>query len=534
MRRGRLIAGAALIAASLVFLALALTEDRRLSPRVEGSLDVTLQTREYVMSGVYKVYALKDRPAGIWVAKAIFENRTGAPIENLRVRYRMAEFSDWGSWQVHRRMVPDQTVVDTYYPILSDRCGKQENRATTELTMEYEYTDALGRKHTDSMTRRMTMLGVREVVYRTLPLEELHGEFQEFFANSPLTAAWVTPDDKAAGGLAALANERALGAGASINDENCIQVMRECYDIMRAINITYQSPGGGGSSFGDKSFDPFLVQTIQYPRDTIRKRSGTCIELAVLYASMLKSVGIKPYLVMLPGHCFPIGQLPVSGAMIPVESTGVGGGALHSVDFQQAVDIGQKQWNELLQTGQFMLVDIDQCIEMGIVPPDLEPLPDDILQRWKIADMLATEPRVAHPPPPDAGRTVPVDAGTRQPPMAMQPGPWRALIANQNPATVKVDVRGNQVQLVFTLQYTIVDYSGAARQCEEVNQFEGTVEGNILTAVCRNAVWRMDGQPVQPNLPIQLRMQIAPDGRSAQGIVAGNTGQAQIAMQWQN
>ncbi len=527
------VVGAVLLVASVVFLVLGLTSGGPRA-RITGAMDVSMQAREYVMSGVYKVYALKGSPAGIWVAKAVFQNNTGAPVENLKVRYKLEGFSDWDSWHVYKRLVPTQTVVDTYYPLLSDRCGKQTNRTPTELTMEYEYTDASGKKHSDSMSKRLTMLGVHEIVYRTLPLEEVHGEFQEFFANPPRTAEGLTPDDKAAGGLAALANERALGAGASIDDESCVKVMREAYEIMRAINITYQSPGGGGSNFGDKSFDPMLVQSIQYPRDTIRKRTGTCIELAILYASMLKSQGIKPYLVMLPGHCFPIGQLPKSGGFVPVESTGVGGGGRNSVDFDKAVEIGQKQWNELLKTGEFMLVDVEECIEMGIVPPDLEPLPDDILQRWKITDMLGvgtaggtggargTGGAVQPPPPPP-------------PPSSIQPGDWSVVVAsgqNRLNAVAKVQTQGNQVVIVFGLQYTQTDARGVVHQFEEINRFDGTIQGNIITAQCRQAIWKMDGQNVTPNLPIDLRLQVAADGRSAQGIASGTSGQAQIMMQW--
>ena len=510
------IAGAILIAVSIVFLILALTSGKS-AAKVTGDLEVSMQTREYIMSGVYKVYALKDRPAGIWAAKTIFENKTGAPVENLKVRYKMEGFSDWGSWHVYKRLVPTQMVVDTYYPLLSDRCAKQANRTPTELTMEYEYEDAAGEKHSDSMAKRLTMLGVREVVYRTLPLEEVHGQFQEFFANSPLTAAWVTPDDKAVGGLAALANEKALGAGASINDENCIKVMREAYEIMRTINVTYQSPGGGGGSFGDKSFDPMLVQSIQYPRDTIRKRSGTCIELAILYASMLKSQGIKPYLVMLPGHCFPIGQLPTSGSFIPVESTCVGGGGRNSQDFAQAVKIARKEWSDLLKSRQFMLVDVEKCIEMGIVPPDLEPLPEDILQRWKITDMVA-------------GKT-----GTGGTQSAVRPGQWSVTLTNAQrrlTGVAQVQVQGNQVVLVFGLQYNQVDARGVNHRYEEVNRFNGTIQGKIITGQCRQAAWKIDGRQVRPTLPMNLKLQVSADGRSAQGTAGGTAGQVQVAMTW--
>ena len=524
------IVGGLLVAGSVVFLILAITGAGGGSAPT-GELQMSMQSREYIMSGVYKVYALKDKPAGIWVAKTIFENKTSGVIRDLKVRYRLEGFSDWSSWQVHKCLVPSQTVVDTYYPLLSATCGKQENRATTELKMEYEYTDAAGKSHSDSASKRLTMLGIREIVYRTMPLEEVQGQYQEFFVNSPLTAAWVTPDDKAAGGLAALANERALGAGASTSDENCIKVMTQAYEMMRAINITYQSPGGGGANIGEKSFDPLLVQSVQYPRDTIRKRTGTCIELAILYASMLKSQGIKPYLVMLPGHCFPIGELPTSGSFLPVEATCVGGGGRNSQDFAKAVEVAQKEWADLQKSGDFILVDVEACIEMGIVPPDLEPLPDDILQRWKITEMAAGKA------PGGQGGGGGGGGGVAPPAGGIQPGNWRATVSNgqsQIGGSAHVQVSGAQVSLVFSLQYSQTDMNGVAHSCEEVDAFAGTIQGNALNAECRQATWKMDGQAVPPRLPIRLQLQTSPDGRTAQGMVAGVNGQAQVSMQWSN
>jgi len=526
-KKGARIAGAALVVISVVFLVLALT-GRPAGGEGDGDLEVSLQTREYVMSGVYKVYALRGEPAGLWVAKTIFCNKTGSPVTNLRVRYKLEGFSDWGAWHTHKRLVPTQTVVDSYYPLLSDRCARQTSRTPTELAMEYEYEDARGEKHTGEMTERLTMLGVREVVYRTLPLEEIHGQFQEFFANSPLTAAWVTPDDKAVSGLAALANEKALGAGASISDKNCLRVMREIYEIMRTIRITYQSPGGGGSNFGDKSFDPMLVQSVQYPRDTIRKRSGTCIDLAILYASMLKSQGIKPYLVMLPGHCFPIGELPTSGSFVPVEATCVGGGGRNSLDFDQAVKIAQKEWAGLLKSGQFMLVDIDKCIELGIVPPELEPLPEDILQRWKITEMVGANSSSGRAPGTRTRRTRTAQATIRS-------GLWKVTLADsgrQVQCVAKVQVAGSRVTLLFSIQYTMTDQKGVRHRCEELNRFDGTIQGNVITAQCQTAVWKMDGRQVTPKLPINLQLRVSADGRSARGLAGGPSGQVQVTMQW--
>ena len=67
-----------------------------------------------------------------------------------------------------------------------------------------------------------------------------------------------------------------------------------------------------------------FAQDIKYPRDVLRAKSGTCIDLAILYATLAESVGMHAYLMLVPGHCFSV--VNVSGQMIAVENTGLGGG----------------------------------------------------------------------------------------------------------------------------------------------------------------------------------------------------------------
>ena len=99
--------------------------------------------------------------------------------------------------------------------------------------------------------------------------------------------------------------------------------MRELYEILRANDFTYQHP----PALSDKqlSFDIQRVQNVKFPRDVIRDRSGTCIDLAILYASMVNAVGLEPHLALIPGHCFPVVRLP-GGQLVAVEATGLAGG----------------------------------------------------------------------------------------------------------------------------------------------------------------------------------------------------------------
>jgi hypothetical protein len=524
------IAGALLVLAGLGFCGIAIVKKpvaKAGADGLGGDLSCRWQFREKVITGAYKVYGLKDSPIAFWLAKSVFKNESPGVIKDLKVRYKLGDYADWCAWQTYPELVPSQTVVDLFFPILASRCAQLSSQTPAELLMEYEYVDAGGHPKQAQMSGRLTLMGRREFFFTDLKSGELTGLFQDKVRYSPLLAAWVTSADMPVSGLASMANKRAGGVGAGTSSEDCRKVMQECYEIMRDIGITYQHPA---ARLGvDKSYDPFLVQSLQYPRDTIEKRSGTCIDLAILYAAMLDSVGVEPVLVSLQGHCFPMGIDPKSGRFIPVEATCVGG-LDDSQDFATANKVAAKEWADLQQSGRFALIKCQDCWSAGISQPELDPLPADTLERWGIRGLArkANQNAVARVADPQPGGVTPMAAGQ-----------WSVLVSQPNGTSssgmATVAVQGQQVQMVYIGQYQMKGYDGNVHQAREQNAFVGAVEGQALIARCQQAVWTMDGQNVTPQgLPLVLTMTLGNNGRSARGSVANAMGQsAQVTMEAQ-
>ena len=94
-------------------------------------------------------------------------------------------------------------------------------------------------------------------------------------------------------------------------------------------------------------------------------------------------------------------------------------------------------------------------------------------------------------------------------------------------------VQGSKVQILFVLGYKVYDQYGFEKTALEKNMFVGTVKGQQLSAQCNQAEWTLNGQYVQPQgLPYTLRINVAADGRAAQGTVANAYGiSSQIRMQ---
>jgi pSer/pThr/pTyr-binding forkhead associated (FHA) protein len=524
--------GSLFLVAAVACLALALVKGGAAKGDKAGSGELTTKmiAKEKLITGAYKVYGLSDGEVVLWLAKTVFKNETDGLVKDLRVRYRLGEYADWCSWQTYPQLVPTQTVVDLYHPILSSSIAKLTSRTPAELQMEAEWLDSKGEKKRLEKSERISLLSSQEFFFTDLRTEERTGSFQDFAANAYLLASYVTSQDTAVSGLASMANERAKGAGAATSDNACIAVMSELYEIMRIIRITYQSPAHQVEQ--DKSFDTTLMQTLQYPRDTIRKRTGTCIDLALLYASMMNAVGIKPVLVMLDGHAFPLGITP-GGGMVPVETTGVGGGGKDSINFAQAVQVGQKEFKQIQETGRYVLVNLQKAWGAGITPPELPPLPADILDRWKITDQVrgAGTPQVASGADPGGAGGTPGQASGGQ----LVAGDY-AFVARASGGTfrgsARVSVSGNQVQILFALTYQGKGQDGRVHKGTEQNLFVGTTGGGAVKATCSQAAWTLDGRKIQPQgLPFHLQLAVGDGGRSASGMVVGSTGtQVRVTM----
>lgn len=347
-------------------------------------LTQNLQSKTRLMSALYKVYGLGTDFAAMWVAKSTFRNSGKSTIKNLRVRFRLSGYSEWSLWQSYPEMVPDQTIVANYYPVLDAKIARLTSNTPANLIAEWEYQDADGKTQKSSDGRRLVVLGSQEFLFSDVKGDESFGTWMESHANAPFVAAWVSRDDKVVAEFASMANRRAGGVGASDSDKNSLRVLGEIYRLMQVNNFTYQHPAG----LLDRTvaFDAKSVQSLQFPRDTIRKRSGTCIDLAILYAACAESVGVRSFLAMVPGHCFPVFRLP-SGQLIGIEATGVGGGLKHGTAlFDSMVTEGIKKLAKWNRDGRIQLLDLQKLWTRGISNPELAELPADIVQKWGLVE----------------------------------------------------------------------------------------------------------------------------------------------------
>lgn len=337
-------------------------------------VDVHVRYKKRLMTSVYKVYADPEVGNGAyWVAKTIFKNTGAAPIFDLKISYRLGEYTEESLPEKYAYVPGKGAIVDLYYPVISARVAQLKSRTPTELRVKYEYKDASGAKYTDEQSQRVELLGINQFEFSNLSDEDRTDSWYDNFNNAALIVAYVTKNDDAVRQFAGMVSEASGGVAAASRNQDAIKWLKAAYEQELYNNIVYQTPSGFLTP--DKSSG----QELKFPRDVFRDKSGTCIDLAITYASLAEAVGLHSYLMLIPGHCFAVIQLP-GGEMLKVENTGLGGGD-QRMSFEQAVESATKKFQEATQ-GPFFLIDVKKEFGEGkIANPELPALGADFLEK---------------------------------------------------------------------------------------------------------------------------------------------------------
>lgn len=266
-----------------------------------------------------------------------------------------------------------------------------------QLSVKVEYKDPAGKTHVEERSERLSMFGINQFEFSNLTEDEKTDSWFDTNNNAPLLAAYVTKIDDPVKQLAGYISEAAGGVAAAGKPEDAIRWMRAAYNMELINNIVYQTPSANsGGSF---------EQDIKYPRDVLRAKSGTCIDLAILYSALAESVGLKTYLMLVPGHCFSVISIG-NGQSVAVENTGLGGGN-NRMSFDQATQYAQKEMQDYMQKGLYYLIDIDEQQGVGHVPnPELPALDANFLTVCgfsRTGVITETKPNRQPAPPPNRG-----------------------------------------------------------------------------------------------------------------------------------
>ncbi len=298
--------------------------------------------RKSLMTFAYKIYGDPAAQNGrYFLSKIVFRNEGTGPVRDFSISYQIPDYVSWTTPETHTEIPPGQTVVQLYYPQLPAKVTQLTSQTTTTLETKIQWSDQQGKPQQQILRSNVQLRGVNEIEYTDLPSNELL-TWYDMFATAPFATAMVTPNDPVVKEFVAEVTKRTGGtmAGIAGGPQEVARIMKAIYDYMCETGMRYTSDAGVPTKIGDVQT---TVQTVRLPRDVIITNEGLCIELALLWASVMEHLGLQSTVVFIPGHALTVVRYgDGQNDLIPIECTAItpmAVGAKESVSFEKAVEM---------------------------------------------------------------------------------------------------------------------------------------------------------------------------------------------------
>jgi hypothetical protein len=130
---------------------------------------------------------------------------------------------------------------------------------------------------------------------------DLHDKTALTWDDDRKVAAFITPADSALRNYTSFirqACKEEVVPGFSKQLQEAMQI----YKALEVLGCLYQSDPK--SPFTEVQDNPMVVDSISLPRDTLKRITGDCDDLTVLYSSLAETVGIESGFITVQGHIF--------------------------------------------------------------------------------------------------------------------------------------------------------------------------------------------------------------------------------------
>jgi DNA-binding beta-propeller fold protein YncE len=271
-----------------------------------------------IFSANYKWY-LKN-PAG----RARVTNNTSVPFQGLKLTFRLKEFMDFGYDTEIKKLEGGESVEVPLIATLNNKILEvsEDTPVQAEFSLTY-FQD--GRQEKVSLTRPLRVYSRNAITW----------EDPRRIAN------FLTPKDPPVREFAVeVLRDRPKSRAAESLNPNIVTALH-LWEALSEAGVRFQS--NPNNPYEALREDPnFPVDYAQFPRETLKRRSGQCDDLATLLASLLYGANVRSVLLDYPGHMALMfdtetddsaeAGLPESGLVkhegtywIPLEATMMGG-----------------------------------------------------------------------------------------------------------------------------------------------------------------------------------------------------------------
>ncbi|HKR03400.1 MAG TPA: hypothetical protein VJY62_02090 [Bacteroidia bacterium] len=350
-----------------------------------NDLEIKIENTPVIMPACYKVYGNPEAVNGrYFLFKMMLTNKGSHPIKNVKPSYEIPKFIEETELDKIAVINPGQSVVIACYPTFKDDIVNKTTSSKEKTKIKI--ATAGGDKEEEFV---FEMKGRNEFLYTCVNPDEIRS-YRDMFDNDPLVACYVTPEDPIIKYYTQQIQEKVLkGETAAVTNDpkEAVRFLLGVYQATYLSGMVYSGTSGVPSKFDDVQS---LVQSLRLPREVVTGNTGLCIELSILYSSVLMAGGLEPIIFLIPGHAYP--GIKFQGQYFAIEATKIGGAGIGGRgDAEEAFKRGMEELDEFIKAAQmgderYSIINIRELIAQQITPMELK---DDQFMREKVEKIAA-------------------------------------------------------------------------------------------------------------------------------------------------
>jgi DNA-binding beta-propeller fold protein YncE/tetratricopeptide (TPR) repeat protein len=330
-------------------------------------VEISSVTLGNIFAANYKWY-LKN-PVG----KVTVTNNVNVPYENVKVTFKLKDYMDFGFDTEIKRLEPKQTVDIPLIATLNNRVLEVTEDTPIQAEFALNYYEN-GEARTGTLTKPLRLYSRNAITWD----------------DTRKIANFITYKDEPIKNFKAAVTAEFKNRKAAALNPNVLKALK-IWDALGEYGVKFAA--NPSNPFETAHDDPnFPVDYTQYPRETLKRRTGQCSDLTSLYAALLEDSEVRVALLDYPGHITLMldtesddavdAGLPADvlveyqGSMwLPVEVTYVG------KPFYEAVSKASYAYKAEAEKGRVKIIDVDKAFEeyepVTMPPSDFAPATPD-------------------------------------------------------------------------------------------------------------------------------------------------------------
>ncbi len=236
-------------------------------------LEIEVEQLRDVFSNSYKTY---ERDG---IGRIKLTNNTNKTMERLKLTFQLKDFMDF----------PTETKLDKLLPGQSEEVAVKAvfNNSILTLTEDSSVQALIEASYFDNGKR---------VAFNKTPTVNVYDKHRLTWDESGRYATFITPKDPP------ILDFVRSAATQFKETKDLAQLSAAVFDALGVYGMTYIPDPNNPYQRTSGKVD--TVDYVQFPRETLERKSGDCDDLVGLYSAALESMGVNTRVLLVPGHMF--------------------------------------------------------------------------------------------------------------------------------------------------------------------------------------------------------------------------------------